>query len=51
MDNITQGGDRPEDYAIHESQNAYNAVLTPEKWILRGQNTAFWSDSTLTTNT
>ncbi|MBU0463778.1 MAG: hypothetical protein KKE12_09255 [Proteobacteria bacterium] len=29
MDNITQGEDRLEDYAIHESQNAYNAVFTP----------------------
>ena len=51
MDNIIQGEDRLEDYAIHESQNAYNAVLTPEKWILRGENTIFWNDSALTTNT
>jgi hypothetical protein len=50
MDNITQGEDRLVDYAIHESQNAYNAVLTPEKWVLRGENTVFWSDSVLITN-
>ena len=51
MDNITQGEDRLEDYAIHESQNAYNAVLTPKKWVLRGDNTVYGSDSALTTNT
>ena len=50
MDNITNGEDRLEDYAIHESQNAYNAVLAPEKWVLRGENTVFWSDSALTTD-
>jgi REP-associated tyrosine transposase len=50
MDNVTQGEDRLVDYAIHESKNAYNAVLTPEKWVLRGENTGFWSDSVLTTN-
>jgi hypothetical protein len=33
--------DRLENYAIHESQNAYNAILTPEKWILRNENTFF----------
>jgi hypothetical protein len=38
------------DYAIHEPKNAYNAVLTPEKWVLRGENTVFWSDFALTTN-
>ena len=47
---FTQGEDRLEDYAIHESQNAYNAVLTLEKWVLRGENTVFWSDSVLTTD-
>ncbi len=51
MDNITQGEDRLEDYAIHEPQNAYNAVSTPEKWVLRGENSVFWNDSALTTNT
>lgn len=51
MDDITQGEDRLEDYVIHESQDAYKAVLTPEKWTLRGENTVFWSDSDLTTNT
>ncbi len=51
MDNITQGEDRLEDYALHELQNAYNAVLTPEKWVLRDENRFFWSDSALTTNT
>ena len=51
MDNITQGEDRLEDYAISESQNAYNAVFDPEKWVLRGENTVFWSDSALITNT
>jgi REP-associated tyrosine transposase len=50
MDNITPGEDRLVDYAIHESQNAYNAVLTPEKWVLRGENAVFWSDSVLKTN-
>ena len=51
MDNITPGEDRLEDYAISESQNAYNAVFDPEKWVLRGENTVFWSDSGLTTDT
>lgn len=30
-----------EDYAIHESQTAYNAVLLIEKWVLTGDNTVF----------
>jgi len=41
MENITQDEDHLEDYAIHKSQYAYNAVLTLEKWVLRGQNTVF----------
>ncbi len=50
MDNITQGEDRREDYAIHESQslynayNAYNAVFTPENWVLRGENAVILND-------
>jgi len=51
MNNITQGEDRLEDYTIHESQNAYNAVLPPEKWGLREENTVFSSDSALKTKT
>jgi len=44
MDNITQGEDSLEDYAIHESQNAYNAVFTPENWVPRGENAVIWND-------
>jgi hypothetical protein len=51
MDNLTQSGDKLEDYAIHESQNSYSDVLTPENWVLRGDNAICWSDSALTTNT
>jgi hypothetical protein len=41
MGNIAYGEYRLEDYAIHESQNDYNAVLIPEKWGLRRDNTIF----------
>ncbi|MBU1585957.1 MAG: hypothetical protein KKE44_24835 [Proteobacteria bacterium] len=51
MDNITYGKDRLEDYAIHESQNAYTAVLPPRKVGFKGRKYSFSSDSALKTKT
>ena len=39
-----------QDYAIRESQIAYDADYTPENWAVRGENAVFWNDSPLTTN-
>ncbi len=41
----------PKIYAISESQIAYDADYTPENWALRGENSVFWNDFPLTTNT
>lgn len=49
-DNITQDKNHLEDYAIHESQAAYNAVLPTEKWALRGDNEIFFENSCLMTD-
>jgi len=38
-----------QDYAIGESQIAYDADYTPENWALRGENAVFWDDFPLTT--
>jgi len=40
----TQGKEPLEDYAIHESQKAYDAVFTPESWALSGENAVFLED-------
>ena len=34
-----------QDYAISESQTAYDADYTPENWVLRGENQVLWNDS------
>jgi len=41
----------PPDYAISESQTAYDADYTPENLVLRGENAVFWNNSHLATNT
>ena len=41
----------PQDYAISESQTAYDADYTPENIALRGENAVFWDNSPLITNT
>jgi len=40
-----------QDYVISEPQPVYDAYFTPENWVLRGENSVFWNDTPLTTDT
>ena len=41
---ISRKNDLPQDYAVSESQIAYDADYTPENWVLRGENAVSWHD-------
>jgi putative transposase len=49
-DSNSRGNGGIEDYVIKESQFAYDAYFTLENWALRGENSVFWNDFSLTTD-